>query len=467
MEFRIADTFTDALAKLPSQEQKAAKTTAFDLQLNPSARGLQFHRIDKSKDPNFWSIRVNRDLRIVVHKTASSFLLCYVDHHDKAYDWAVRRRIEAHPRTGAIQIVEVRERVEIAPPAPVSVKAPVEEAPPAGPPLFETLSPNELLSIGVPQDWIPDIRSASEDRFFDLVSHIPREAAEALLEYAATGNLATVSNVVSQLSLPPLTHAAEALSVEPPFVKPARDPFTHPDSLRRFRVIENTEELRRALEFPWEKWAVFLHPSQREIIERDFDGPARVAGSAGTGKTVVALHRTARLVQGNRDARVLLTTFSRPLANMLEQKLKILIGEDSSVIPRVVVTPFRGDRRGTLSACIWASAAYPTRRACTQRSFQGGRRERRNRVHGALPVFRMDLRGGRLAGRQCRGLCQRSAPRAKKPHGCKATGAALARIRCRTRDDQRTRLSHVGANLRRGDGLLFQAGAQTVPPYCC
>jgi hypothetical protein len=342
MEFRIADTFTDALAKLPAQEQKAAKTTAFDLQLNPSAPGLQFHRIDKSKDQNFWSIRVNRDLRIVVHKTASSLLLCYVDHHDKAYDWAVRRRIEAHPRTGAIQIVEVRERVEIAPTVPVSVETPVEAAPPAGPPLFETLSPNELLSIGVPQDWISDIRLASEDRFFNLVSHIPREAAEALLEYAATGNLATVGSAVSQLSLPTHTHAAEALPVEPPSLKPPRDPFTHPDSLRRFRVIENTEELRRALEFPWEKWAVFLHPSQREIIERDFAGPARVAGSAGTGKTVVALHRTARLVQGNPDARVLLTTFSRPLANMLEQKLKILIGEDSSVVPRVVVTPFRG-----------------------------------------------------------------------------------------------------------------------------
>ena len=112
MEFRIADSFTSALAKLSAQEQKAAKTTAFDLQLDPSRPGLNFHRIDKSKDANFWSIRVNADIRIIVHRTASSFLLCFVDHHDKAYAWAERRRIEAHPNTGAIQIVEVRERVE-------------------------------------------------------------------------------------------------------------------------------------------------------------------------------------------------------------------------------------------------------------------------------------------------------------------------------------------------------------------
>jgi superfamily I DNA/RNA helicase len=106
--------------------------------------------------------------------------------------------------------------------------------------------------------------------------------------------------------------------------------------------VENIEELQRALEFPWEKWTVFLHPSQRAIVERDFAGPAHVAGSAGTGKTIVALHRAARLAQSSPQARVLLTTFSRPLANSLEHKLKILVGESSSVTPRIVVTPFRG-----------------------------------------------------------------------------------------------------------------------------
>jgi superfamily I DNA/RNA helicase len=323
MEFRIADTFTDALAKLTAQEQRAAKTTAFDLQMNPSAPGLQFHRIDKSKDPNFWSIRVNRDLRIIVHKTAASFLLAYVDHHDDAYAWATRRRIEAHPKTGAIQIVEVRERVEeIAPPLrpggpPVEPKA--EIVAPVAPALFKSLSSDDLLTIGVPGDWINDVRQASEDGFFDLASHLPAEAAEAVLEYAATGIL--------HRPAPPPVHA---------------DPFAHPDALRRFRVVENVEELQRALEYPWEKWTVFLHPSQREIVERDFDGPAHVAGSAGTGKTIVALHRAARLAQSRPQARVLLTTFSRPLASALEQKLKVLVGEGSSVIPKIVVIPFRG-----------------------------------------------------------------------------------------------------------------------------
>jgi AAA domain len=216
----------------------------------------------------------------------------------------------------------VRERVEeIAPPlvpVPRTVGIPVEVRLPVAPPLFEALSTDDLLTIGVPQDWIVDISQASEDRFLEIAGHLPGEAAEALLEYAATGVLHRPATVVEA------------------------DPFAHPDALRRFRVVENVEELQRALDYPWDKWTVFLHPSQRSIVAQSFSGPARVAGSAGTGKTVVALHRTAALVQRDPQARVLLTTFSRPLANMLERKLKILIGEDSSVVPRVVVTPFRG-----------------------------------------------------------------------------------------------------------------------------
>ncbi len=93
MNFLIADTFTDSLARLTGDEQKAVKTTAFDLQLNPANPGMQFHKLDKAKDKNFWSVRVNRDIRLIVHKTAGSLLLCYVDHHDKAY--ALGRTAEA------------------------------------------------------------------------------------------------------------------------------------------------------------------------------------------------------------------------------------------------------------------------------------------------------------------------------------------------------------------------------------
>ena len=132
MEFRIADTFQDSLAKLTGDEQKAVKTAAFDLQLNPAHPSLKLHKLEKAKDPGFCSARVNRDIRLILHRTDSSLMICYVAHHDAAYDWAERRKLETHPRTGAAQLVEVRETVqEIAVPQYVTQKvtAPPEAAP--------------------------------------------------------------------------------------------------------------------------------------------------------------------------------------------------------------------------------------------------------------------------------------------------------------------------------------------------
>ena len=311
MDFRIASTFVDSLAKLTGSEQKAAKTTAFDLQMNPAQPGLQFHKLRRARDPNFWSVRVSRDLRMIVHRSQSSLVLCYVDHHDDAYQWAERRKLETHPKTGAAQIVEVRETVqEIT--VPVYVE-PEQEAPPK-PHLFTDIPESDLLSYGVPAEWVGEVRKANEDSLLQLCERLPHEAAEALLELAVGG---------TPPMIPPIT--------------PTTNPFDHPDAQRRFRLMTNVEELQRALDYPWEKWAVFLHPAQRQIVEKDYNGPFRVAGSAGTGKTVVAMHRAVFLARANPDARILLTTFSDTLADALRTKLKRLIYNEPRLAERVEV----------------------------------------------------------------------------------------------------------------------------------
>jgi len=319
MEFLIADTFTDSLARLTGEEQKVAKTTAFDLQLNPASPGLSLHKLDKARDKNFWSVRVNGDLRVIVHKTQRRLMLCYVDHHDKAYRWAERRRLEAHPTTGAAQFVEVRERVEeirrpaASPAASGSIGGPGGH-PTARPLLFAGRSEEELQRYGVPAEWLADALQADEDSLLVLAGHLPAEAAEALLELAVGGTPAL-----------PAVGASGA------------DPFEHPDAQRRFRVMNDVEELERALAFPWDKWTTFLHPAQRQWVERDYAGPARVSGSAGTGKTIVALHRAVHLARRHLDARVLLTTFSATLASALRQKLHRLILHEPRLAERVEV----------------------------------------------------------------------------------------------------------------------------------
>jgi superfamily I DNA/RNA helicase/mRNA-degrading endonuclease RelE of RelBE toxin-antitoxin system len=311
MEFRISDTFTDSLARLTGEEQKAVKTAAFDLQLNPSQPSLQFHKLAKAKDPNFWSIRVSRDVRLIVHKSGTSLLLCYVNHHDEAYQWAERRKVETHPKTGAAQLVEIRERVqEIT--IPKYVEA--ESAQGAKPLLYAHIPEEQLLGYGVPSEWLGDVRKADEDSILELASHLPSEAAEALLNLVTGGTPQVIRSA-----------AADA------------NPFEHPDAQRRFRVMNNQAELERAFEYPWEKWTVFLHPSQRLLVERDYSGPARVSGSAGTGKTIVALHRAVHLARANPETRLLLTTFSETLANALRSKIRLLISNEPRLGERIEV----------------------------------------------------------------------------------------------------------------------------------
>ncbi len=311
MEFRIADTFTDSLTKLTSQEQKAVKTTAFDLQLNPASAGMRFHKLDRVRDPNFWSVSVNMDIRLIVHRTDTSLLLCYVDHHDDAYTWASRRKIERHPKTGAAQLVEIRETVE-----EVIIQKSVERATtqPQKPLLFAQVPDEDLLNYGIPVEWLADVKHATEDTLFDIADHLPQEATEALLELAIGGN--------------------------PQPLKPSTipiNPFDHPDAQRRFRIMSNSEELERALAYPWEKWTVFLHPSQRSLVERNYSGPARISGSAGTGKTIVGLHRAVFLARQHPTAQLLLTTFSPALANALRIKLNRLVGNQPDIINRIQV----------------------------------------------------------------------------------------------------------------------------------
>jgi len=330
MEFRIADTFTDSLAKLTGEEQKAVKTAAFDLQLNPTHPSLQFHKLAKAKDPNFWSVRVSRDVRLIVHKTGTSLLLCYVHHHDEAYQWAERRKVETHPKTGAAQLVEIRERVqEIAIPKYVDVEA----KPKAKPPLFSALSDDQLLAFGVPREWLGDARNANEDSVLDLAGHLPAEAAEALLNLATGGGHRTPPQASPSVHV----YASSADSDSAKVSEPTLDAFNHPDAQRRFRTISSQEELERAFEYPWEKWSIFLHPAQRQLVERDYSGPARISGSAGTGKTIVALHRVVHLARANPETRLLLTTFSEMLANALRSKLRLLISNEPRLGERIEV----------------------------------------------------------------------------------------------------------------------------------
>jgi len=300
MNFILAKTFVDSLAKLDTTLQGLAKGAALDFQLNPKQPGFQFHRIERAKDKQMWTARVNSDLRMVIHHSEDQMVLLYVGHHDDAYAWGERRRLEHNPVTGAAQLVEIQERVE------EGTKTIVREVV-HDPPLFAGYARDYLLALGVPEAWLDAVLHIDLAGLEKLEAHLPAEAFERLFQLACGE---------------PVPRPASASK---------GDPFAHPDAQRRFVVLDDRVEFRRALENPWEQWLVFLHPTQRAVVGRRFQGPARVTGSAGTGKSVVALHRAATLAKEG-DGAVLLTTFSRTLAARLSQHLALLGGDGASPV---------------------------------------------------------------------------------------------------------------------------------------
>lgn len=232
-------------------------------------------------------------------------------------------------------MVEIRETVKkIAVPVYLQTEVSAKPQPAAENPfIFGGISNDELLGYGVPAEWLNDIKRSTEDTLLALTDHLPAEAAEALLELA-TGGKPSIPRPAARTDL--IVAGKRAAQSRP---QPAMaNPFDHPDAQRRFRVMANVEEeLQRALDFPWEKRTVFLHPAQRQLVERDYTGPARVGGSADTGKTIVALHRAAHLARRHPAARILLTTSSDTLANALRTKLKRLLGNEPRLAERIDV----------------------------------------------------------------------------------------------------------------------------------
>ena len=301
----LAVTFQESLTNLVMSERGAVLTAILQYESNPTHPSLNVHQIDRISDKNFRSFRASSDIRIIVHTLAGKSLICYVGHHDDAYEWARKRTIGVHPNTGAIQIVEIDEVTQ-----PVTVVTPPT---PQAKPLFAHVSDAALLNYGIPVEALPHVRAVySEDQLLVLCETLPKEAADALLD---------------------LFEGRIPQSI----IQPESDPFRHPDTLRRFFHVKNRAELELAFAEQWESWMVFLHPAQRILAQRTFNGPARVAGSAGTGKTVVAIHRAAFLARQNPSERILLTTISNPLARALEQKLNILLANEPQLREQIEV----------------------------------------------------------------------------------------------------------------------------------
>lgn len=301
----ISSDFFDAFAALPRQIQGKVTEFVNKFRVNPRSPGINYEKIKNAQDNKIWSVRIDDTYRgIVVREEKSGvYILLWVDHHDNAYAWAQRKKCIINPATGNVQVFDAITEV----PEKTEVQSDI----------FSGISDRELISLGIPEEQLSLVRTiTSEEMLYSLKNSFPEDAYEAL-EWLVNGF--TVEEV------------SELFASDDKVIKDGNlaTALHNAWSQKSFVVIEGEEELRRIMAEPLEKWRVFLHPTQRKIVKKDYNGPARVLGGAGTGKTVVAMHRAKYLaakMQGNE--KILFTTYTTNLAGDIKENLRKICTED-------------------------------------------------------------------------------------------------------------------------------------------
>lgn len=317
IKMAMSADFLAAFARVPRTQQSKVLDFLDKFKTDPTMPGINFEKIRQARDPHLRSVRIDDTYRGIVFKPDKGdvYVLLYVDHHDDAYGWAANKRCMVHPEVGSLQLVDVSHTAE----DPSSIAMGCGGVSTVG--LFAGYRDRELLKIGVPREMLPEVRGMCDEGDLDeCARRLPEEALEGLTYLASGISLDEVLRALERDPDPIVDENDFAAALE------------HLDSKRRFFVVDDELELAAMLHAPLEKWRVFLHPSQRKLVERDWNGPVRILGGAGTGKTVAAMHRAKWLVMKRFTApldKILITTFTKNLAADIEKNLKEICSADA------------------------------------------------------------------------------------------------------------------------------------------
>jgi hypothetical protein len=321
----LSDDFLRSFSAIPRDRQQAVMKFVSQFRQNPTSPGINYEKIREATDPAMRSVRIDQSYRGVVLKPDKGNVYCllWVGKHDDAYEWAARRRVAIHPELGNIQVFEVVNEAAAIPAAPVA------SLPKS---LFSKLKDRELLRLGVPEESVAQVRTVTSETELDaLETQLPDDAYEALFLYAAGE---PYEDLIRELEKPDIVDTADfAVALDRDATK------------RHFLVLTEDSDLEALLAAPLATWRVFLHPSQRKLIERPWNGPVRVLGGAGTGKTVVAMHRAVWLARkyANLPGKpVLFTTYTRTLADDIATQIAM------------ITTPAERDRIEIVNVDQWA-----------------------------------------------------------------------------------------------------------------
>lgn len=345
----LSSDFLKAFAEIPRHKQKVVREALEKFKRDPTTAAQNYEKI-QTLDDKVRTVRCGLDYRaIVIHpQQGDVHLFVWVDHHDEAMDWARKKRFEVNKHTGTLQVYEVLDGGRVpadagSSPSAAAIESIEAERIPEGR-LFTGHDNATLLLFGVPEPLLVAVRALRAEEDLDgLAPYLPQEAADALYLLAAGYS---PDETIEELDREKPVHTADKPEFDPDDFAAALE---RPGTQQQFKLVADDHELAEILNAPLARWRVFLHPSQKKLVEMKSSGPARVLGGAGTGKTVVAIHRARHLARTcPPDKKVLFTTFTRNLAADIQAQLATLCGEERD---RIEVTNLHS----------WATSLLQTR----------------------------------------------------------------------------------------------------------
>ena len=289
MRLFLSDSFFDQFAELPRNVQKRVRDFQSKFRTNSQSSAIHLEPIVGSRDSNLRSARVDQAYRAILGDLGQdNYTLLWVDKHDDAYRWAQNKRFVWNDHIQSVQIIPIADSVPEETPNPeAETKASV----------IDPITDEQLLQIGVPEELLPLVRTIKGFDDLDKAEpHLPQDVFENIFSLLDGEK---VEDIIAD--------------IEDGLAKEGEDALLSNNNKRRFIEITDDEVLAHIMEQGMEKWQLFLHPSQRKLVDSNYKGTVKVSGSAGTGKTIAALHRLKTLAQ-NQNVNVLFTTYTISLS---------------------------------------------------------------------------------------------------------------------------------------------------------
>lgn len=321
VDIAITKTYLTALSKLPKSIQKKANNFFEKFKLNPDSASINYEDIIDMKDDKVRTVRIDQKYRaIIIHPPEGNvYLFVYIDNHDEAMDWAKNKIFNVNSSTSAIQVVDLTiGKKEVVP-----SEEEIESQDKGELSIADRYTQDELISIGIPKLVLPVLSFIKTDE--DLVKHVKEYVSEDIYEI--------LSFCLEGIDIEEIK---ECFSIENDFVPKTMHEAINKDINKSYiKIISEEDVISKVLDDPIDLWRIFIHPQQNKYVignNGNYKGSFQLKGSAGTGKTVVAMHRAKYLAENvytSREDKILFTTYSKKLTKSVEYNLKNMCNLES------------------------------------------------------------------------------------------------------------------------------------------